>query len=214
VDGSVLDHDSRPALLRDADIICAATSSHSPLFTSDDISSSSFTSSTQSSPYPTSSKDMQANTSSTHSNHSSHKHINLIGSYTPDMHEVDSALIHRAGIVVVDSRVACLGADGVGGEAGELVKAKIGGDGVIELGELFSGPVEGGDIMDDVDCKWWEVGVDEAQRARAILAGERAGLTVFKSVGVGVQDVAIAGLVVRRAEEMGGVGVLVAGYDA
>lgn len=179
VDSSTLDRDSRSALLRNADIVCTATSSRSPLFTADDI--------------PTT--------------HTKHTHFNLIGSYTPDMHEVDSALIRRAAIVVVDSRVACLGSDGGNGgqgEAGELLKAEMNGEDVVELGELL--------LREEGDGKNTEHLTKDTPRTR-VLSANNGTLTIFKSVGVGVQDVAIAELVVRKAEEMGGVGMRVAEYD-
>jgi ornithine cyclodeaminase/alanine dehydrogenase-like protein (mu-crystallin family) len=177
VDGSILNHDSRSALLCDADIICTATSSRSPLFTSNDI--------------PTTNK--------------RHTHINLVGSYTPSMHEVDSALIRRSALVVVDSRVACLGSGSGSGEAGELLKAGMNGEDVIELGELVLRG--GGEGKGDSSYKYKEYKVEDV-----LPTGDHT-LTVFKSVGVGVQDVAIAELVVRRAEEMSGIGVLIAEYD-
>ena len=56
----------------------------------------------------------------------------LVGSYTPEMREVDPNLIRRAGIVVVDSRDACEV------EAGELIQDGVGRDRMVELGELLS----------------------------------------------------------------------------
>jgi ornithine cyclodeaminase/alanine dehydrogenase-like protein (mu-crystallin family) len=53
----------------------------------------------------------------------------------------------------------------------------------------------------------WEA---DEEKCREIRSG--GAVTVWKSVGVGVQDVAIAECVVRRAEEMGA-GVRVEGYD-
>lgn len=111
-------------------------------------------------------------------------HINLVGSFTPHMHEVDSELIRRAWIVVVDSREACAM------EAGELIAAgkTIDPDGgLIELGEL----VEQGD-----DGKFVSVELPQGLRTPD-------GVSIFKSVGVGLQDVAIASLVLSRAEHMG-----------
>lgn len=58
----------------------------------------------------------------------------MIGSYKPEMHEVDQALMKRAAKVVVDSRKACER------EAGEIIDAgnKVaGGTGLVELGELL-----------------------------------------------------------------------------
>lgn len=57
----------------------------------------------------------------------------LIGSYQPHMHEVDQALVARAGKIVVDSKSACLK------EAGELIKAGKREQDLVELGEILSG---------------------------------------------------------------------------
>lgn len=59
-------------------------------------------------------------------------HINLIGSFTPHMHEVSSTLIKQAKLVLVDSRAACAK------EAGELIAAVFPAENAIELGELGS----------------------------------------------------------------------------
>jgi len=116
-------------------------------------------------------------------------HINLIGSYTPAMREADPGLIKRAGRrVVVDEAKACLV------EAGELVEAEMLERELVEIGVL----VRGG-----------EGGEGEVERAKVKAAGD---VTVFKSVGVGAQDVAIAALMVELAEKDGKVGTRVA-YD-
>lgn len=100
-------------------------------------------------------------------------HLNLVGSFRAGMVEVESELVRRAGVVVVDSKAACKA------EAGEVIAAGLAEEEMVEIGGLVAG--EGGRV-------------EEARR--------RGDVTVFKSVGVGVQDVAIAALVVSRAEEM------------
>ncbi|KAF9051177.1 NAD(P)-binding protein [Hymenopellis radicata] len=148
-------------LLAEADIIICATPSTTPLF---DLPS----------PSPASKP----------------KHIILIGSYTPDMHEVPPSVFLRASTVVLDDKDACLR------EAGELIDAvKLGldvraGKGVMALGELIAANGSGS-------------GKEDA----------REHLTIFKSVGMGLQDVAIASLVYERAVQMGA-GVSVTGYDS
>lgn len=97
-------------------------------------------------------------------------HINLVGSYTPLMHEVSSDLIKRAKLVIVDSRAACAR------EAGELIKAGIAED-TFELGELARG----------LDMP----------------TTSKGDISIFKTVGVGILDTAIAKLVVTRARELG-----------
>ncbi|KAF9240833.1 NAD(P)-binding protein [Melanogaster broomeanus] len=128
-----LDDENLKDAVGNANIICTATSSKIPLFTSEWVSPGT--------------------------------HLNLVGSFTPSMHEVDSKLINRAGKVVVDSRDACAI------EAGELIVAG-----------KAENPKE----------PWLNLGLKGSD-----------GVTIFKSVGVGLQDVAIASLVVSRAEQMG-----------
>lgn len=94
-------------------------------------------------------------------------HITAVGSYTPDMRELDEVTLRRAH-VVVDSRPAC------GEEAGELIQAGITPD--AELGELVHGSAPGRRSPDEI--------------------------TLFKSVGVAVQDAAAAAAVLARAEEL------------
>ncbi|KAJ6632527.1 NAD(P)-binding protein [Mycena sp. CBHHK59/15] len=115
-------------------------------------------------------------------------HIILIGSYKPTMHEVDTALIQRAlphGLLV-DSRTACLS------EAGELITAGVQGTELVEIGELVSFDADG------------ELLFDPARESLPEKVGHTTGpVTIFKSVGVGLQDVAIACAVVEKAEAMG-----------
>lgn len=91
-------------------------------------------------------------------------HINAIGAFTPDMCEVDAETLAHARIVV-DQREAALE------EAGDLLQAfeagRIAGpDTWIELGDLLQGIAPGRQADDEVTC--------------------------FKSVGLAVQDVAVA----------------------
>ncbi len=102
-------------------------------------------------------------------------HINAIGAYTPEMQELDEHTIEQA-YVVVDSRAAVLA------EAGDLMipiqKGLIREDHIrAELGEIVSGDAPGRSTDDQI--------------------------TLFKSVGVAVQDAAAAGLALRRAEQLG-----------
>jgi ornithine cyclodeaminase/alanine dehydrogenase-like protein (mu-crystallin family) len=66
----------------------------------------------------------------------------LIGSYKPHMREISSQVLAQAREggrkVVVDSREACLK------EAGELIEAGMGGEDVVELGEVLNGASMGG----------------------------------------------------------------------
>ncbi|HEY75433.1 MAG TPA: hypothetical protein G4O00_04525 [Thermoflexia bacterium] len=102
-------------------------------------------------------------------------HINAIGAYTPQMQEVPAETVVRAK-VVIDHREASLA------EAGDLII-----------------PLQQGLITED--HIWAELG--------EIVAGVKPGrtdpeeITLFKSVGVAVQDVAAAAAVLEAAERLG-----------
>ena len=64
-------------------------------------------------------------------------HTILVGSYKPEMAEVDTALIHRARILV-DSHSACVL------ETGELIGAGLAAGDVVEVGELLRSTPAGG----------------------------------------------------------------------
>lgn len=113
--------------------------------------------------------------------------MNLIGSYTVDMMEVDSDLIQRAGMVLVDSKEACQI------EAGELIMSGIGPQDMIEIGEIVDHT--GGGIQEQIN--------------RIKRSGD---ISIFKSVGVGLQDVAIAYAIVERALARG-IGIQIEKYD-
>ncbi|KAK3056463.1 hypothetical protein LTR09_002970 [Extremus antarcticus] len=116
-----------------ATVVCCCTPSKEPLFSSKQLMSG----------------------------HSKPRFLSLIGSYKPDMQEVDTETIRLAGKVWVDSREAC------GEEAGELIRAKIGKEDLVEAGELF--------------------------RENAIVRLDpAASLTVFKCVGYALMDLTIA----------------------
>jgi alanine dehydrogenase len=107
-------------------------------------------------------------------------HVTGVGSFTPEMREVDTALVQRAR-VIVDQREAIMD------EAGDIVGPIADGDVdasiiVGEIGEVVLGTVEGRRSAEEV--------------------------TFFKSVGNAVQDVAVAGFVLEVAEREG-LGVLV-----
>jgi ornithine cyclodeaminase/alanine dehydrogenase-like protein (mu-crystallin family) len=93
-------------------------------------------------------------------------HVNAVGSFRLDMMELPPELFGRASLVAVDSREAALE------EAGELVAAIRGGllanDGFVEIGEI---------------AREWAASRDPSA------------ITIFKSVGLAIQDVAAAELV-------------------
>jgi ornithine cyclodeaminase len=67
-------------------------------------------------------------------------HITAVGSDTPHKQELDSAILRRADLVVVDSKAQCL-------ERGEIYRAtqsvSINADDIIELGNVISGKSQG-----------------------------------------------------------------------
>jgi alanine dehydrogenase len=102
-------------------------------------------------------------------------HINGIGAYTPEMQEIPATTVARARIVV-DSRSASLA------EAGDLTIALRQGaiteaDVYAEIGEVAAGKYPGRQSDGEI--------------------------TFFKSVGLAVQDVAVARLVIGRATQRG-----------
>jgi ornithine cyclodeaminase/alanine dehydrogenase-like protein (mu-crystallin family) len=135
-------------------------------------------------------------------------HVILVGSFKPEMREVDKELVLRAvsdfasesrlegnsqGMLLVDSRPVCQI------EAGDIISAGVGEDSMVEIGELCSRRASTG-----------VPGVSKVE-----FQGERTSqgpITLFKSVGLGIQDVAIACAVVKRAEEME-IGTYIKDYD-
>lgn len=138
---AVLVAETPSVAVREADIICTATTSATPVFEDADLKPGT--------------------------------HINGIGSYTPDAQEIPAETVLRAKIIV-DSLHASLE------EAGDLIiplqQGCLSKEGI--HGEL--GRVAGGEIPGRTS------------------AGE---ITLFKSVGVAAQDVAVADLVCRAARE-------------
>lgn len=130
-------------VLSQADIICAATTSTTPVFKDAEIGAG--------------------------------VHINGVGSYRPDMCEIPPETMGRAKIVV-DQMGACLS------EAGDILQP-------IEQG-LFAKEYVYGELGEVVTgMKVARAGEDE--------------ITVFKSVGLAVQDLATADLVLTQARKLG-----------
>jgi ornithine cyclodeaminase len=128
--------------VRQADVICTATTSSQPVFDDADLKPGA--------------------------------HINGVGSYTPEMQEVPAETVARAR-VIVDSRTASLAEAGdliVPMKQGLITEAGIHG----EIGEVAGGRIAGRSSAQEV--------------------------TFFKSVGVAVQDVSVAELVLQRAAEL------------
>jgi alanine dehydrogenase len=142
VPGDIMQATSAAEAVAQADIICMATTSKTPVVSDGDLRPG--------------------------------VHINGIGSYSPQMQELDERTVARAKIVV-DSRVAALA------EAGDLVipmsKGIISEQNIhAELGELVLGRKPGRENEDEV--------------------------TFFKAVGNAVQDMSVAHRVLQRAAEL------------
>jgi ornithine cyclodeaminase/alanine dehydrogenase-like protein (mu-crystallin family) len=99
-------------------------------------------------------------------------HINAIGSYKPDVQEIPAETMRRARIVV-DHRESALA----------------------ETGDLLIPLQQGSMVETDIHAELGEILLDEA-------AGRTSDdlVTVFKSVGVAIQDLAAATCVLERAE--------------
>ncbi|KAH8175592.1 ornithine cyclodeaminase/mu-crystallin family protein [Sarocladium implicatum] len=103
------------------------------------------------------------------------KFISLIGSYKPHMQEIDSdTLLSGGGKVFVDSKQACLE------EAGEIIKAGLGEDSLVEIGDFFA----------------------SSQQTVTASQGQNV---IFKCVGMGIMDMAVADelLKIASAENIG-----------
>ncbi len=125
-----------------ADVICAATSSATPVFDGAAVADGC--------------------------------HVNGVGSFTPEMREVDGELIRRAR-VFVDSRASAR----------------------LEAGELIAAEREGA----TESAAWTELG-EVVEGTRPGRASSRE-ITLFKSVGVAIQDLAAAARALERARELG-----------
>ena len=93
-------------------------------------------------------------------------HVTGVGSFTPDMQEIDANTVRRAR-VVVDSREACLA------EAGDIIKADANID--AEIGEIVNGTQPGRQSEDELTFfKSVGVAAQDAAAAAAVLAGAQA----------------------------------------
>lgn len=111
-----------------------------------------------------------------HGNPDKRAHFSMVGSYKPDMQEVPTELIQQAardGALYVDSLESCAH------EAGDLIKAGIESSGCVEIGT----------VLDDA--------------GKTSDATPTPSISVFKSVGVAVQDVSITQMVVEEARRKG-----------
>jgi ornithine cyclodeaminase/alanine dehydrogenase len=100
-------------------------------------------------------------------------HVNSVGTARHDQREIDPVTFQKSAITVVDTR------EGVFGEAGDAVAAKdvVKPDEVYELSQLVTGKAPARSSDDQI--------------------------TLFKSVGTGTQDIALAAMIYERALSRG-----------
>jgi len=136
--------DSPSQAVREALVVCAATTSSTPVFDGHDLRPG--------------------------------VHVNGVGSYKPEMQEIDCVTLRRASKIVVDSREAAMA------EAGDLIVA-------IERGEIHASDI------------YAEIG----EIAAGLKPGRQDDdeITYFKSVGNAAQDVAVAHAIYQRALQQG-----------
>lgn len=96
-------------------------------------------------------------------------HVNGIGAYRPDMVELPAGLFERAAVTAVDARAAAMA------EAGDVLAAV--GAGVLAENDIVE--------LGTIDRSW-------------VASRDPAAVTVFKSVGLAIQDVAAAEVAARR----------------
>ena len=127
----------------------------------------------------------------------------LIGSYKPHMQEITQEVLAQARTngraVIVDSAEACLR------EAGELIMAGLTKTDVKELGQVLHGADVGGQSEKGVY-------LFKSVRERASRSSSKRHANDTWQVGISIQDIAIADVVLRLARERG-VGTVVPGYD-
>lgn len=129
------------------------------------------------------------------------RYISCIGSYAPHMCEIHPDVFRRAvephyghrhhhkhakqgGVVVVDSLESCLR------EAGEIVKAKLKPEHLVEIGELM--------MIKKAASKELELGGPGEQ---GLVEWITKGNVIYKSVGMGLMDLVVAGDLIRIARE-------------
>jgi alanine dehydrogenase len=99
-------------------------------------------------------------------------HINSVGTARRDQREIDVETFQRSDVIVVDTK------EGVFSEAGDAHAARdaVAPDSVSELSALVVGAARGRTSDDQI--------------------------TLFKSVGTGIQDIALAAMIYQRAKEL------------
>jgi ornithine cyclodeaminase/alanine dehydrogenase-like protein (mu-crystallin family) len=123
------------------------------------------------------------------------------------------------GAIIVDSVEACLK------EAGEIIQAGLGGNEVVELGELVMLRKEAERRRKEVGEKEVDergVEIGQAKKVKGVKKEEKSGdgglmewlqrgNVIYKSVGLGLMDVSVGADVVRLADERG-IGTKIEGF--
>lgn len=116
-------------------------------------------------------------------------HIICVGSYRPTVREIDETLVQRAWMIACDSRTACLK------EAGEVQTVKGSADEetrVVNLGSLYEPDPSGGKHI-TVNKEAVKIAREKAPSSRDV--------SIYKSVGVAIQDVFMGSMLLRLATE-------------
>jgi ornithine cyclodeaminase/alanine dehydrogenase-like protein (mu-crystallin family) len=119
-------------------------------------------------------------------------HVNAVGSNRPDRRELDAAAVSRADLIVCDS------VEQARQEAGDLILAGAALGGCASGGAAPGGGAPGGGAP-----------LDRAVELSAVLTGTQPGrtgarqITLFKSLGLGIEDLAAASFVYDRAVAAG-----------
>ncbi|EXJ82408.1 hypothetical protein A1O3_06221 [Capronia epimyces CBS 606.96] len=129
------------------------------------------------------------------------RYISCIGSYAPHMCEIHPDVFKRAvephyghrhhhkhakqgGVIIVDNLESCLK------EAGEVIKAKLKPEHLVEIGELM--------MIKKAATKELELGGPGEQ---GLVDWLSRGNVIYKSVGMGLMDLVVAGDLIRIARE-------------
>lgn len=100
--------------------------------------------------------------------------LSLIGSYKPEMQEVDTETVRLAAKVYVDCKESCLA------ESGELQRAALSSQDLVEAGDIFGGSASAKETFES-----------------------ESKLTIFKCVGLGLMDLAISSALLDIAKSLG-----------
>ena len=129
------------------------------------------------------------------------RYISAIGSYRPHMVELHPEILRQAvtpehkhhhhrhadkgGVIIVDSLTSCLK------EAGEVIQAEIGGEQLVEMGELM--------MVKKASMREIEMGTGDGEQG--LKNWLQKGNVIFKSVGIGLMDICVGEDLVALTKE-------------